>query len=739
MNTSLDHSHLAPNYCVLPSQHSHTFSASLLELLQDEREHSLLSATMLLAGERQMGLDGEESQQIGHEQFEGAGSAISELEAQQQQQQLLDPYIDAVQVRGRVNNKRGSRVKALPSPRDHEPNPSYYSKTVHVEELKEDSEEWDFSDSSEDEDDYDEKSGKHYHGGDLSKKKRKRVYVKKKYPHGMHHGGKRGQHAKWRGRKKPKGMKKKKKKVAYAYVYEPEGHKAGHSHYSHHHGHHDHYDKHDGHKHKAKLVHLDMVDKGKLSLAGLLGYTLLCVNYLLVLQQPTYDKHSGHYYTKYSPHGAKGDMVELKSGGPVILAHCGELPAPTSLARARLSSSGSELVERSNSSEVQPAAASYYATTGASDDNNDDTAIVYTSRRSPAASPPSYYYTLAPSSGSSLYSVGAEDYFGSRRSSGSFLSPIQDYLNRLLLPTSNPLANTDYEDYSPLRVVGGPQSVLRSQQRQRNSTGQPADGGQVSGRLVVSRQRILAGGGGGGGNRQQVVLVEGQPRVVGARDNLAELRTRTVDILVRVTRNRFSGAQRPMNIVEEGEWRWVPAGGQVPLAVRPPFELQPRGGELERENQMQADQPARQDNVEGGASSNSSSSSSSLGNNHILDLPEYALSGDSIELTCNHRIPVGRLYSVKWFKDSLEFYRFIPANGPRTKSSLFLPDVRLDLARSNSETLYLRNVTHRSSGLYRCEVVSGKWAGRGAAKLASSLSLAPKCAGPEASGRPKKR
>lgn len=108
---------------------------------------------------------------------------------------------------------------------------------------------------------------------------------------------------------------------------------------------------------------------------------------------------------------------------------------------------------------------------------------------------------------------------------------------------------------------------------------------------------------------------------------------------------------------------------------------------------MQADQPQAGGGGGGGV---------------VLDLPEYVLSGDSIELTCNHRMPLDRIYSVKWFKDSLEFYRFIPANGPRPKSFLPLAELRIDLARSNSESLSLRNVSHLSSGLYRCEVVSGE-------------------------------
>lgn len=114
------------------------------------------------------------------------------------------------------------------------------------------------------------------------------------------------------------------------------------------------------------------------------------------------------------------------------------------------------------------------------------------------------------------------------------------------------------------------------------------------------------------------------------------------------------------------------------------------------------------DAVQVSTGSDSSSSINSSSNRIALDLPEFALAGDSIELTCNHKLPVSRLYSVKWFKDSVEFYRFVPLNGLRAKSSLFIEDVRIDMSKSSSERLLLQNVTQKTSGTYRCEVVSGK-------------------------------
>lgn len=765
MNTSLDQQQAAlpPNYCVLPSQHSHSFPTDFLELfeLDDNEEDSIVSA---LTSPRETTDHNNDNQQADYARADSAAlinaASVTDKTSPTIKQQLLDPYIDAVQVKTRINNKRGARVKAAHNTmgaRDHEPHPSYYSKTVHVVEEKEDAEEWDLSDL--DDHDEHEKYDHHHHG------KKKKVYVKKKkhpkkkkkgrHHHHYHSGHKHYHHGKKKRKKKQhhnykgkKGYHPKKKTYAYVYLSGKDDHHGKHD-YDHddddHHDQHDKYGKHGHyhhhHKKSGKLVHLDMMDKSKWGVAGLLGYTLLCVNYLLVLQQPTYDKYTGRYYTKYSPHGGKGDMVELKSGGPVILAHCGEIPEPRGLVKAASAPSNLSVatrpslgqIERNSSSsfKVEPAASGANYVTGEGLKLN---ALEGNSAHSPsssAASPPAYYYTLSPSSYSggygstydSLDDHHYDDQYTTMRSNG-LLSPIQYYLNRLLLPTSSYSSdyNSDEHDYSPIQVVGSPPSsrYTGSDRAPRKKIVLKTSANPLAGDLRHSRLTggaLVATRGRLGGLNGRLVLVDGQPQVVGTKDNLVDMRTRQVEILMHVTRRRFTGAQQLVNLNDEDEWRRGPVDGlgvQVPVAVRPPSGRQPlvqtdngrQRQQGEEEDRMQADEPDQNGRNERNNNNNGNRSPS---DNQILDLPDYALSGDSIELTCNHRVPVHRLYSVKWFKDSLEFYRFIPANGPRMKSSLHLQDVRLDLGRSNSETLYLRNVTHRTSGLYRCEVVSGKF------------------------------
>ena len=40
-----------------------------------------------------------------------------------------------------------------------------------------------------------------------------------------------------------------------------------------------------------------------------------------------------------------------------------------------------------------------------------------------------------------------------------------------------------------------------------------------------------------------------------------------------------------------------------------------------------------------------------------LDVPEVALAGHSVHLTCDYDLERQRLYQVKWYKGSHEFYR----------------------------------------------------------------------------------
>ncbi|XP_055636999.1 uncharacterized protein LOC129775861 [Toxorhynchites rutilus septentrionalis] len=62
-----------------------------------------------------------------------------------------------------------------------------------------------------------------------------------------------------------------------------------------------------------------------------------------------------------------------------------------------------------------------------------------------------------------------------------------------------------------------------------------------------------------------------------------------------------------------------------------------------------------------------------------------------------------RIYSVKWYKDNEEFYRYIPSANPTIKSYK-IEGIRVDPAHSDHSKVLLRSLTLKSSGVYRCEI-----------------------------------
>ncbi|XP_053209175.1 uncharacterized protein LOC128393051 [Panonychus citri] len=87
----------------------------------------------------------------------------------------------------------------------------------------------------------------------------------------------------------------------------------------------------------------------------------------------------------------------------------------------------------------------------------------------------------------------------------------------------------------------------------------------------------------------------------------------------------------------------------------------------------------------------------------MFDLPSPVMRGDSVELSCIYELENDRLYSVKWYKNNVEFYRFVPRDWPPGQ---FLPHkgIRVDLSRSGKNSVYLKDVDLNSTGIYRCEV-----------------------------------
>ncbi|XP_049532314.1 uncharacterized protein LOC125949382 [Anopheles darlingi] len=62
-----------------------------------------------------------------------------------------------------------------------------------------------------------------------------------------------------------------------------------------------------------------------------------------------------------------------------------------------------------------------------------------------------------------------------------------------------------------------------------------------------------------------------------------------------------------------------------------------------------------------------------------------------------------KLYSIKWYKDNEEFYRYVPSASQPIKSYK-IEGIRVDPNHSDGSKVLLRGLTLKSSGVYRCEI-----------------------------------
>ena len=87
-----------------------------------------------------------------------------------------------------------------------------------------------------------------------------------------------------------------------------------------------------------------------------------------------------------------------------------------------------------------------------------------------------------------------------------------------------------------------------------------------------------------------------------------------------------------------------------------------------------------------------------------LSVPGHKFRGQDATLRCQYEMEGEQLYSVKWYKDGNEFYRFIPADRDQQVTIFRLPGVTVDEMRSDQNQVTLVSVDLKSAGQYRCEI-----------------------------------
>ncbi|XP_063701249.1 uncharacterized protein LOC134831447 [Culicoides brevitarsis] len=85
--------------------------------------------------------------------------------------------------------------------------------------------------------------------------------------------------------------------------------------------------------------------------------------------------------------------------------------------------------------------------------------------------------------------------------------------------------------------------------------------------------------------------------------------------------------------------------------------------------------------------------------------PSWVRRGESIQLFCNYDMESNPLYSVKWYRGTLEFYRYSPFENPPEKTFPY-SGIKVDLSGSNATHVILRNVGFSMSGNFSCEVTA---------------------------------
>ncbi|XP_076307908.1 uncharacterized protein LOC143223623 [Tachypleus tridentatus] len=86
-----------------------------------------------------------------------------------------------------------------------------------------------------------------------------------------------------------------------------------------------------------------------------------------------------------------------------------------------------------------------------------------------------------------------------------------------------------------------------------------------------------------------------------------------------------------------------------------------------------------------------------------LDVPRTVPRGREVRLTCSYDLEGEKLYSVKWYRDDMEFFRFVPRDDPK---QLYFPleGIEVDFSRSTKQSIYIENVQEETGGKFRCEV-----------------------------------
>ena len=85
-----------------------------------------------------------------------------------------------------------------------------------------------------------------------------------------------------------------------------------------------------------------------------------------------------------------------------------------------------------------------------------------------------------------------------------------------------------------------------------------------------------------------------------------------------------------------------------------------------------------------------------------LDTELYSI---KVEINCSNVDRLTPCYTVQWYRDNVEFYRYIPSEEPHT-TVFIVPGMEL-VDTSTPTKIILNNVGPETGGLFKCEVSEG--------------------------------
>ncbi|GJQ70193.1 hypothetical protein Trydic_g22653 [Trypoxylus dichotomus] len=87
----------------------------------------------------------------------------------------------------------------------------------------------------------------------------------------------------------------------------------------------------------------------------------------------------------------------------------------------------------------------------------------------------------------------------------------------------------------------------------------------------------------------------------------------------------------------------------------------------------------------------------------FIKVPEIVKSGDTVTLSCEYDLEQAALYTIKWYRNNEEFFRFVPKESPPFRA-FPLPHVNVDISTSGPNKVTLTDVSKEMTGDYNCEV-----------------------------------